>query len=366
MTHPPMPSPIKTHEHRCAFPSITVITAHVNRVAGVSDALWSVKRQLYPACCLVIDLGPPEENAYLRKKELFDCAAISCESGQNPYDAINKGIAMATGDVVAILDPMDYYAHNRVLWIASKVLADKEVDACYGDVIVLSPDNRFRLQQYGQALAGQKWRHRGASLPPHSAIFIKRRVYEKLGGFRSDLGEGAERELLERFFDRYRVKAVHAPHPFLVKKCDFHGALSDVPQRTQRVFSQLDACAEVKRIGKRRELCAAMNLTGLFSKQTISFASWLDRDWPAPLKASGSAKSQTGVNDSGVSSPRGGVHHASSRKENGLYVVTVNYESDEAVQKLARSLERSDIVKKLIVVDHSPQPRLKIPQASFP
>ncbi len=358
---------MKTNEHRPAFPSITVITVHINRIEGVSDALWSVKRQLYPAGHIVIHIGPGDDIACARNGNLLTCDYVFCEPGQNRFHAINKGISMATGDVIAILDPTDYYAHNRVLWTVAKVLAPKDMDACYGDAVLLYGDNRFKLQQYRSPCAGEKCRDRNASLPPHSAVFMKRRVYEELGGFRSDLGENAERELLERFFHRYGVKAMHVPHPFVVKKRDSDWSLCESLTRMRKRSSESEKSAAWGRIAQTSTPWARMSPTGsLAGHRTISFGSWLDRDWPAPLTPSDKSKDPTQMNPLDILSARAVVHHAPSCTDKGLYIVTVNYESDKAVQKLARSLEQLDVVKKFIVVDHSPCPRLKIPETSFP
>lgn len=354
-------------ERRDSLPSITIITEYLHAPPMGNKTLWSMQRQLYPAHQLVMVCRSSDHPVHIGNRELFALPQMVCEPEKNRYTTLNKGIAIATEEIVAVLDTNSYYAHARVLWVVARVLSDDTIDACYGDIVLRGEDDRYILKRYRPLALGKSGLNR-PEFPPYATLFIKRQVYEELGGFRSQLAGNAEQELLERFFCRYRIKAVYVPHAFLVKKCDSEPSAC-TSFRRQSVPSEPKSSPSSTSLTKT---CKLFNPSWtkhcLTSSRAVPFAPWLDRGWPIPRTRNNSVNGRTEAHES-KSDQRGRQtlrSHETSRRKEGLHVVTVNYENEAAVENLIQSLEQCDIIDKLIVVDHSPRPCLKIRKASFP
>jgi len=348
------------------LPSFTVIIVCCNAASLIRETMWSVKRQLYPSRCVVIDLGSVDNTVEIANSLLdVDDALIRAEN-QNRYAGINKAVSLATSDALVVLDPSDYFSHARVLWIVAKSLSDEHTDAAYGDAVVLPQNAADTVDQYREgALKGGRGSLERA-LPRHAGLFVKTRVYEELGGFRSDMGDAAEQELLERFFLRYRIKTAYVPHPLIIKRSS--SAVSRNRGAARRfifpVKTPFCGSACLRRIGKGTMPMAAHGV--LESSRKTSCAPWLDNDWPTPLAKTDAAATKHRQADSDATNTPTNPDKISSPNKERLFVVTVNYQDEDAVVRLAQSLAQCDIVAKLIVVDHSPTPKLEPWETTFP
>ena len=195
---------------------ITLITACFNSIATIKDAIESVKSQKLPDGVelehLIIDGGSTDGTEKL--------ATIS-ERDRGMYDAINKGIKMASGDVIGILNADDVLASDDVIArIASEF--NVFVDCVYGKVYFVNPSqlqtSNSKLQTLRQAppvrrCFAQLWRPwmlQWGYMPPHPGIFIRKECFEKWGGYVPDKHEyriAADYELLIRFFRVHKMKA---------------------------------------------------------------------------------------------------------------------------------------------------------------
>ncbi len=348
------------------LPAITVVSACQKPSSMLTESLWSVQRQLYGAQQFVLVCGQGVDDSWSGYTEMLSYDRVVCEPPYNRYRAINKGIALATGDVVAFLDTAYYYAHARVLWVVAQVLSDDEVDACYGDVVVRCREGHYSPKRYGMLTFGKTGRIL-SPFPPYQTFFIKTRVYEELGGFRSDLGQNAGQELLERFFNRYGKRAVYIPHTFLVSIKDSR-ATATVSWMSRAKFSEQKSSPDAPGLSSTwREFRALLSEKPRRWGNKMVFASWLDADWPVPAMKSRWQEKRIEGDDLRLTEKVKEVQRLFkplSRKQ-GIYVVTVNFNDNDAVKRLVQSLERCDIIEKLIVVDHSLCPTLKI-NASFP
>lgn len=189
---------------------ITVITVTYNSAATVVDTLQSVAAQSHPDIeHLVIDGGSTDGTLALVQSHGPHVARVVSERDRGIYDAMNKGLALATGEVVCFLNSDDFYPSTTVLESVCKSLTEETVDAVYGDLCYVKQDNvklivRFwRSSPFKPGLFSQGW------CPPHPALFVRRAVYQRFGGFDLRFPIAADMELMARLLEVHRVRSTY-------------------------------------------------------------------------------------------------------------------------------------------------------------
>ncbi len=163
---------------------ISVITAVFNNAATIRDALESTLSQRYPDVELVVvDGGSTDGTQKIIKSYRDRIATYVSEPDRGIYDALNKGLHLATGDVVGFLHSDDVFADADALSRIARALEDSTADACYGDLNYVRkepPHAVVRAWSAGEFIARKLalgW------MPPHPTLYVRRAVYERLGGF---------------------------------------------------------------------------------------------------------------------------------------------------------------------------------------
>ena len=136
---------------------------------------------------------------------------VISEPDKSEYDAMNKGLRLADGDIVGILNADDFYAHDRVLERISKVFEDVETVACYGDLVYVDPLNVYKIKRYWKSGTYNKDRFYWGWMPPHPTFFFRRNLLQKYGYFRLDLPIAADYEFMLRYLFKYEIMAVYIP-----------------------------------------------------------------------------------------------------------------------------------------------------------
>lgn len=189
---------------------ISIVTATYNSAATLRDTLESVLAQGGGAEQIVIDGGSRDETLAI----VASCPHIVkwiSEPDRGIYDAMNKGIAMASGEVIGILNSDDFYADSRVLDRVAEVFADPRVDSCYGDLKYVHPMDTSRVTRNWKSGAFSRAAFYWGWMPPHPTFFVRRSVYEKFGRFNLELGSAADYELMLRLLVRHRISTVYLP-----------------------------------------------------------------------------------------------------------------------------------------------------------
>jgi glycosyltransferase involved in cell wall biosynthesis len=119
------------------------------------------------------------------------------------YDAMNKGIDMAVGDIIGILNSDDFYASNNVLATICDKMMDNNVDSCYGDIVFIKNNKPYRYWK-----AGKQKTFKIGWMPPHPTFFVKKHIYDKYGLYRLDCGVNADYELLLRFLYVKKISSI--------------------------------------------------------------------------------------------------------------------------------------------------------------
>lgn len=166
---------------------ISIITATYNSGKTVGDTLKSVLAQTYHDYELLVVDGASKDNTLevVKKMEpLFEgkMRYIS-EPDKGIYDAMNKGIRMATGEVIGILNSDDFYTSDDALACIAWTLENEKVDAVYGDIHYVDDEDLKKCVRYYSSKPFRRWMMRLGFMPAHPSFYCRKEVYEKFGAF---------------------------------------------------------------------------------------------------------------------------------------------------------------------------------------
>ena len=201
---------------------ISIITATFNSASTVRDTFDSVLNQTYKDIEYIVVDGLSKDNTVDIIKEYepkFNGRMrwIS-EKDKGLYDAMNKGIGMATGDVVGILNSDDFYTANDSLEVIARTLEETGADAVYGDIhFVNDKDLGKCVRYYSSAIFKRRLMLIGL-MPAHPTFYCKREVYTKYGSFDTSYKIGADFESLLRYIYINRIKTKYIKKDFVTMR----------------------------------------------------------------------------------------------------------------------------------------------------
>jgi len=188
---------------------ISIITVCYNAADSIMDTLNSVREQNYHHIEHIIIDGASTDNTLDIIDECCPTRWIS-EPDEGIYDAMNKGLAMASGDVIGFLNADDIYAHNDVLAHVAATFDKEEIMACYADLVYVHDDLEIAVRYYrSHRFAPNKLAN--GWMPAHPTLFLHRDVFAKYGGFKTSYKIAADFELCARLFGKYSVVAKYVP-----------------------------------------------------------------------------------------------------------------------------------------------------------
>lgn len=189
---------------------ISIVTPVLNdtRVARALDSILA-QRHDHQLEFIVVDGGSTDDTLEILEGYRDRIATLISEPDHGIFDAMNKGIRYATGDVVGILNADDRYADPFALQAVMEAFADKETDACYGDLIYVN-DSDEEVSYWNASISRARGWLQGRIFPPwappHPTFFVRRSVYERYGAFRLDIPTAADTELMLRLIYRRRIR----------------------------------------------------------------------------------------------------------------------------------------------------------------
>lgn len=191
---------------------ISVITATRNCVGTLGACLVSVATQSYPHReHLVIDGASTDGTLALLEAHRADLAVLLSEPDRGIYDALNKGIARANGEVVGLLHADDLYADPEVLSRIAAAFADPLVEAVYGDLVYVAKEDTGRVIRYWRAGGFRASRLRRGWMPPHPTLYLRRALYDRHGAFDPRYRIAADYDLMLRVLSRVTGRVVYLP-----------------------------------------------------------------------------------------------------------------------------------------------------------
>ena len=191
---------------------ISVVTASYNSAATIADTLRSIAEQKHGDIeHLVIDGGSSDNTLQIVCAQGGPDLKVVSEPDRGIYDAMNKGLAMATGDVVGFLNSDDMYADSQALERVAQAFHDPQVDVVYGDIVFVAEHDTARAvrlwtsRPYAPGLCSRGW------MPPHPSLYVRRAAYEKFGGYDLAFPAAADFEMALRLLDIEHLKSVYVP-----------------------------------------------------------------------------------------------------------------------------------------------------------
>ncbi len=199
---------------------ISVVTVTFNSAKTVRDTIESVLKQEYKDYdYLVIDGGSKDNTVdIIREYEPKFEGRLRwiSEKDNGMYDGINKGIRMATGDVVGIINSDDFYYRTDIFQIINDSFVNNpRVEAIYGDIRFVNPDNLEKTVRYYSSKNFRPWRFRFGFMPAHPTFFTYKKNFEKYGYYQYEYHIAADYELLIRHLYTNKVPAKYIPVDFM-------------------------------------------------------------------------------------------------------------------------------------------------------
>jgi len=180
---------------------ISIVTVCYNSAKTIRDTIESVLSQTYADVeYIIVDGASTDGTIEIVDSYRNQVSKFISEPDHGIYDAMNKGIAAATGDVVGLLNSDDVYEHKDVLTdVVSSFSERSSADIIFGDVVFASPDNMNRVVRYYRSSHFRPWKLRFGWMPPHPATFVRREVYEKYGLYSLNYRIASDYEIFVRW-----------------------------------------------------------------------------------------------------------------------------------------------------------------------
>jgi glycosyltransferase involved in cell wall biosynthesis len=189
---------------------VSIITVVYNGSQTVKGCIESVLSQTYNNIeYIVIDGNSTDGTQQIIENFGLKIAVFKSEPDNGIYDAMNKGIALATGDIVGILNADDLYKDNRVIEKIVNKLEETQAEGLYADLIFVDGSNLNKVTRYWKSGSYDNNSFLYGWMPPHPTFFVKRASYQKYGVFSLNLGTAADYELLLRLIHKHRLKIAY-------------------------------------------------------------------------------------------------------------------------------------------------------------
>lgn len=193
---------------------LSIVTVAFNAEATIAEAVASVvgqRRTGFELEYIVVDGASTDGTLAALEPYREGIARVISEPDRGLYDAMNKGVTAATGDVIGILNADDAYAHDGVLAAVAARFAATGAEALYGDLDYVAEDGSGRVvRRWRSGEMGPRSFLRGW-MPPHPTFFLARSAYAAHGGYRLELRSAADYELMLRMLHKHKVHTAYLP-----------------------------------------------------------------------------------------------------------------------------------------------------------
>jgi glycosyltransferase len=211
----PQPSAGKFNPSIPSTPKISIITVSFNSASTIADTLKAVFNQTYKGIeHIIVDGGSTDQTINIVEGFPHVAKCIS-EKDEGIYFAMNKGIAMASGDIIGILNADDLYADDEVIAKVAAVFEDPAVDATYADLVFVDRDDVSKVVRTWKSGPFKRSSMYNGWMPPHPTFFVRRSLYEKYGFFNTVLRSAADYELMLRFLLKHEINLSYLPETII-------------------------------------------------------------------------------------------------------------------------------------------------------
>lgn len=191
---------------------ISVVTAVFNRATTIGEALDSVGAQTYGNVEHVVqDGGSTDGTLAIIERHTRPSLRLESASDRGIYDAINKGIARATGEVIGLMHSDDFFASHSVLETVARAFEDPQIDGVYGDLDYVAADDPKRIIRCWRSGDYSPSRLRRGWMPPHPTLYLRREVFERWGSYDTDMRIAADYDAILRWLGTGRIQLAYVP-----------------------------------------------------------------------------------------------------------------------------------------------------------
>jgi glycosyltransferase involved in cell wall biosynthesis len=191
---------------------VTLLTVTYNSQNYLEECINSVMAQTHPDIeHIIVDAASTDGTLDIIRKYNSHIAQWISEKDNGMYDAINKGIAMATGGIIGILNSDDKLAAADVISDIVLCFADQHVDAVYGDLVYVEKKNTSRVLRYWKGFSYKRYRFNYGWMPAHPTFYVRTSLIADLGGYESHYYTAADYEFMARYLYRFRINARYLP-----------------------------------------------------------------------------------------------------------------------------------------------------------
>jgi glycosyltransferase involved in cell wall biosynthesis len=191
---------------------ISVITVCFNAQNTIGHTLRSVRDQTHDSIeYIIIDGCSTDGTLKVVESEGKHVAMIVSEKDNGIYDAMNKGIALATGDIIGFINADDFYASTDVLASVASAFESSGADCCYGDLCYVQQGDVSKTVRYWRSAPFKADMFSRGWCPPHPTFFVRREVYARLGGFDLSFKIAADFELMARYLEGAHISSHYIP-----------------------------------------------------------------------------------------------------------------------------------------------------------
>ena len=204
---------------------VTIITVTLNSGKYLSDCIDSVRRQNHGNIEHIIVDGKSTDNTLQIIKNNNDhIAKWISETDRGMYDAINKGIGMATGDIIGVLNSDDVFAGPDVIRNIVDCFIRTKSDSVYGDLVFVNPDNLERITRIWKGFSYKRYRFNYGWMPAHPTFYLKRELIKQYGLYENHYYTAADYEFMARYLYKHRISATYLEQMVVKMRC---GGLSN-------------------------------------------------------------------------------------------------------------------------------------------
>lgn len=191
---------------------ISIITVCYNSAETIGATLQSVREQTHPDIeHIVIDGGSGDTTLEVISVEGSNVAKVVSEPDHGIYDAMNKGLLIASGDVVGFLNSDDVLAHPTVISRIAETMANPSTDACHGDLVYVAQRDLSKVVRYWKSREYRPGQFERGWVPAHPTFYARRALYQRYGGFDLKFGLAADFDILLRLFESCGIRSKYIP-----------------------------------------------------------------------------------------------------------------------------------------------------------
>jgi len=187
---------------------VSIITVTKNSAKHLSDCIESVRKQNYKDIeHIIIDGKSTDDTLEIIQNNLEYISYWISETDRGMYDAINKGLEVATGDIVGILNSDDMFASADAVRSIVDGFETSGADSIYGDLVYVDPKNIHRIIRYWRGISYKRYRFRYGWMPAHPTFYIRRKLIDQYGLYENHYYTAADYEFMARYLFLHKVSS---------------------------------------------------------------------------------------------------------------------------------------------------------------